>query len=150
MELLLKRIAKKGEYTIGNLYVDGKWFSNTLEDTDRGLTSSMSNEQIAKVKVYGETAIPTGTYIIDMNTVSPKFQNRSWAQPYKGKVPRLQNVPGYEGVLIHPGNTSNDTSGCILVGKNTAKGKVTSSQATFKALMNILIKQRDPIIITIE
>ena len=77
MKLLLKRIAKRDTYTIGKLYIDGKYFSDTLEDPDRGLTNSMSREQIAKIKVYGETAIPTGTYNIDMNAVSTKFKNRS-------------------------------------------------------------------------
>ena len=150
MKLLLKRKAKKENYTIGDLYIDGKLFCNTLEDTDRNLTSTMSKDEIAKVKVYGKTAIPTGTYVVDMNTVSPKFGKRSWAQPYEGKVPRLQDVPGYEGVLIHPGNTADDTSGCILVGRNKVKGQVVESQNTFKALMEVLIKVRDEITITIE
>lgn len=150
MKLLLKRIAKMEKYTIGKLYIDGKYFSDTLEDVDRNLTSTMSKDEIAKVKVYGKTAIPTGTYVVDMNTVSPKFGERSWAQPYKGKVPRLQDVPGYEGVLIHPGNTADDTLGCILVGRNKVKGQVVESQDTFKALMEVLIKVRDEITITIE
>ena len=149
MKLLLKRIAKRDTYTIGKLYIDDKYFADTLEDPDRGLTNSMSREQIAKIKVYGETAIPTGTYNIDMNTVSAKFKNRSWASPYKGKIPRLQNVPGYEGVLIHPGTTSKDTLGCILVGNNTSKGMITQSQATFHQLMSILTKGTN-ITITIE
>ena len=149
MKLLLKRIAKMQKYTIGKLYIDGKYFSDTLEDTDRNLTSTMTRDEIAKVKVYGKTAIPTGTYVVDMNTVSPKFGKRSWAQPYEGKVPRLQNVPGYEGVLIHPGNTADDTSGCILVGRNKVKGQVVESQKTFHSLMNILKKDNN-ITITIE
>lgn len=138
------------EYTIGKLYIDGQWFSDTLEDRDRGLTMDMSIEQIRQKKIYGNTAIPTGTYTIDMNTISPKFKDRSWAKSYEGKIPRLKNVPGYDGVLIHPGNTSKDTSGCILVGKNTVKGMVTSSQDTFRALMDMLTKAEEPIIITIE
>ena len=149
MKLLLKRIAKMEKYTIGKLYIDGKYFSDTLEDTDRNLTNTMSKDEIVKVKVYGKTAIPTGTYVVDMNTVSPKFGKRSWAQPYKGKVPRLQDVPGYEGVLIHPGNTADDTSGCILVGRNKVKGQVVESQNTFHSLMNILKGDND-ITITIE
>ncbi len=149
MKLLLKRIAKMEKYTIGKLYIDGKYFSDTLEDTDRNLTSTMSKDEIVKVKVYGKTAIPTGTYVVDMNTVSPKFGKRSWAQPYEGKVPRLQDVPGYEGVLIHPGNTADDTSGCILVGRNKVRGQVVESQNTFHSLMNILKGDND-ITITIE
>lgn len=149
MKLLLKRIARMENYTIGKLYIDGKYFADTLEDVDRGLTSSMSDEQVSKVKVYGKTAIPTGTYVVNMNTISPKFEKRSWAKPYGGKVPRLQDVPGYDGVLIHPGNTASDTLGCILIGKNKIKGQVVESQSTFHSLMNIL-KRDDDITITIE
>jgi hypothetical protein len=109
MELVLKRIAKKSNYTIGNLYVNGKFFCDTLEDTDRGLTDSMTLEEIKTKKVYGETAIPTGTYNIDMNTISAKFKDRSWAKPYGGKLPRLLNVKGFDGILIHVGNSASDT-----------------------------------------
>ena len=149
MRLLLKRIAKKQSYTIGNLYIDGKWFCNTLEDADRGLDQSMSKEKIKELKIYGRTAIPTGTYKVRMDVTSQKFKNRSWAKPYDGKLPRLVNVPGYEGVLIHVGNSDSDSLGCILVGKNTIKGKVTESTNTFKALMSELQGQ-DDITITIE
>ena len=148
MKLLLKRIAKKDKYTIGNLYVDGKFFCNTLEDKDRGLNSQMSLEEIKNKKVYGETAIPTGTYKIDMNAVSSSFKNRAWAKPYNGKIPRLLNVLGYSGVLIHPGNDQSDTLGCILVGRNTQVGKVLDSQNTFHSLMKMLAKGDN--IITIE
>lgn len=150
MKLLLKRTAKKQSYTIGDLYINGEWFSNTLEDTDRGLNYAMPEEKIKKLKVYGKTAIPSGSYRIDMSTVSPKFKNYSWAKPYNGKIPRLLNVPGFEGVLIHPGNQEQDTLGCILVGRNTIKGMVTSSQATFKSLMETLLKSNEEVTITIE
>lgn len=138
MKLLLKRIAKKSTYTIGKLYVDNVYFCDTLEDTDRGLTSKMNIDQITKIKVYGKTAIPTGTYKVNMNIVSPKFKDRSWAKPYGGKIPRLENVSGYEGVLIHVGNTANDTSGCILVGQNKIVGQVINSTDTFNKLMQKL------------
>lgn len=149
MELLLKRIAKRDKYTIGDLYIDGKWFSNTLEDTDRGLSQDMSLEEIKKIKVYGKTAIPTGTYKVNMNIISPKFKTRVWAKPYNGMIPRLENVPGYEGILFHPGNSAEDSIGCILLGYNIVKGKVTQSQDTFHKLMAILTKEKD-ITITIE
>ena len=136
MELKLIRKVKNKNYTIGNLYINGVAFSETLEDCDRGLTQDMPLEEIKAKKVYGKTAIPTGTYEIDMNTVSPKFEKRSWAKPFGGKIPRLVNVPGYEGVLIHVGNTSESTSGCLLVGKNSVKGMVTDSSRTFMSLMS--------------
>lgn len=140
MELNLKRKYKDPKYTIGDLYINDKLFCNTIEDTDRGLKDSMTLTDIKAKKVYGQTAIPTGTYEIDMNTVSPKFKNRSWAKPYGGKLPRLIEVKGFDGVLIHVGNTAEDSLGCILVGKNTAKGKVKESTTTFNKLMTLLLK----------
>ena len=149
MEILVKRIAKKPKYTIGKMYIDGQQICDTLEDTDRGLNQNMSLEEIKNKKVYGETAVPTGTYKVDMNTVSPKFKSRTWAKPYGGKLPRLVLVPGYDGVLIHPGNKAKDTLGCILVGENKAVGQVLNSQVTFKKIMSILTKGTN-ITITIE
>lgn len=141
--LVLKRKYKKSTYTIGQLFINGEYFCDTLEDRDRNLSQCMTEEQVDKIKVYGKTAIPAGTYTIDMNTVSQRFKGRSWAKPWGGKLPRLQNVPGYEGVLIHVGNTSNDTSGCILVGQNKAKGQVLNSTSTFNKLMERLTKDDD-------
>lgn len=149
MEILVKRIAKKSKYTIGKMYIDGQYICDTLEDADRGLNQNMSLKEIKNKKVYGETAVPTGTYKVDMNTVSPKFKSRTWAKPYGGKLPRLVLVPGYDGVLIHPGNKAEDTLGCILVGENKAVGQVLNSQVTFKKIMSILTKGTN-IIITIE
>lgn len=149
MEILVKRIAKKSKYTIGKMYIDGQYICDTLEDADRGLNQNMSLEEIKNKKVYGETAVPTGTYKVDMNTVSPKFKSRTWAKPYGGKLPRLVLVPGYDGVLIHPGNKAKDTLGCILVGENKAVGQVLNSQVTFKKIMSILTKGTN-ITITIE
>ena len=140
MEILVKRIAKKSKYTIGKMYIDGQYICDTLEDADRGLNQNMSLKEINNKKVYGETAVPTGTYKVDMNTVSPKFKSRTWAKPYGGKLPRLVLVPGYDGVLIHPGNKAEDTLGCILVGENKAVGQVLNSQVTFKKIMSILTK----------
>lgn len=140
MELLLRRIFKGPRYTIGKLFINGVYECDTLEDQDRGLTSQMSLEEIKAKKVYGVTAIPTGTYSINMTTVSPKFKDRAWAKPYKGILPRLENVKGYEGVLIHVGNKAEDTLGCILVGENKVKGQVINSTATFYELMTVLLK----------
>lgn len=140
MKLLLRRIFKGPRYTIGKLFINGVYECDTLEDQDRGLTSQMSLEEIKAKKVYGVTAIPTGTYSINMTTVSPKFKDRAWAKPYKGILPRLENVKGYEGVLIHVGNKAEDTLGCILVGENKVKGRVINSTATFYELMTVLLK----------
>lgn len=146
MKLILKRIALRDTYTIGKLYIDGVYFCDTLEDKVRDLNKNGKFDNGEK-KVYSETAIPYGIYKVDINTVSPRFKNRVWAKPYYGKIPRLLNVNSFEGVLIHPGTTSKDTSGCLLVGRNTIVGKLTQSQNTFHKLMSKLKGQKD---ITIE
>ena len=146
MKLILKRIALRDTYTIGKLYIDGVYFCDTLEDKVRDLNKNGKFDNGAN-KVYSETAIPYGIYKVDINTVSPRFKNRVWAKPYGGKITRLLNVNSFEGVLIHPGTTSKDTSGCLLVGRNTIVGKLTQSQNTFHKLMSKLKGQKD---ITIE
>ena len=108
MNITLNRIAKKAKYTIGKLYINDQYFCDTLEDTDRGLTQSMTEQQIGSKKVYGETAIPTGTYRIII----------SYSNKFKKQMPLLLNVPGFAGIRIHSGNTEKDSLGCILVGKN--------------------------------
>lgn len=150
MEIKVRRIARRQGYTIARLYVDGRYFCDTLEDADRGLRQDMPSEKIKKLKVYGQTAIPTGRYPVTLGVVSPKFKDREWARPYGGKVPRLLNVPGFDGVLIHVGNDASDTSGCILVGRNTVVGKVTDSTATFHALMGRLLAADGDIWLTME
>lgn len=139
MKLLLKRLFKGDTYTIGKLYVDGKYFSNTLEDKDRGLSQNMSLEEINKLKVYGETAIPTGTYKISMNIVSPSFRIKEYYRRFcDGKLPRLMNVPGYNGILIHPLNTASESLGCIGVGINSQKGRITNSREYFERLYRMM------------
>lgn len=150
MKITVKLIANKSTYSISKLYIDDVYFCDVLEDTQRGLKQADSLDIIKSKKVYGDTAIPRGTYKITMDVVSNKFKSRSWAAPYKGKLPRLLNVPGYEGVLIHPGNTSKDTLGCILVGKNNVVGKVTDSVNTFHALMKKMLTEKDDITITLQ
>lgn len=142
MNIRVTRIYK-GDYTIGNLYVDGVWMANTLEDKDRGLNFNMSLSEIQRIKVYGETAIPIGIYKIDMDTISPKFKDRAWAKCCNGKIPRLKGVKGFEGVLIHVGNTPADTLGCILVGYNKIKGQIINSSDTFKRLYAIMKEAYD-------
>lgn len=153
MNITIKRIFKGDKYTIGKLYVNGMYECDTLEDTDRGLTEDSPLSEIQSKKVYGETAIPTGTYKIDMNTVSPKFKDRSWAKFCGGKLPRLIDVPGYSGVLIHVGNKPADTLGCILVGDNKIKGQVINSTSTFQELYFLMLKAKvagEEITVTIE
>ena len=150
LELRLKRVARRQGYTIGRLTAGGETLCDTLEDADRGLTADMPPGKIRELKVYGQTAIPTGRYAVTLDVVSPRFKDRSWARPYGGKIPRLLNVPGFDGVLCHPGNDSSATSGCILVGRNTVVGKVTDSVATFHALMKKLLEAKGDIWLTVE
>lgn len=124
MILTVERIFKGADYTIGKLYIDDVYFCDTLENPVRD------------VKIWGETAIPAGTYEIDMKTKSPAFGNRSQYAFCDGKLPRLIGVPNFEGVLIHIGNYPKDTKGCILVGRNNVKGAVMQSTDTFKDLYN--------------
>ena len=139
IKLKLKRIYKGSKYTIGKLFINDEYFCDTIEDTDRGLKSSMSVEYIKKKKVYAETAIPTGTYKIEM-TYSSKF---------KRILPLLVDVKGFSGIRIHRGNTEIDSSGCIIVGENKVNGKVINSTRYEIALVNKLLDE-DDIEITIE
>lgn len=139
MKLLVDRAWKKETYTISRLFVDGKRFYEVLEDKDRGLKQTDSIGYILSKKMYLETAIPSGTYIVRMDVVSPKYAAVKWYRDLcGGRMPRLENVPGFEGILIHPGSTALDTSGCIICGKNTIKGRLTSSRDTFKELYGMM------------
>lgn len=119
MKLTLKRIALRSTYTIGRLYVDGNYFCDTLEDTVRDINKNGKFDNGEK-KVYGKTAIPYGTYEIKW-TYSPRF---------KKYTPQLMNVPSFEGIRIHSGNSSTDTEGCLLLGENKKVGMVLNSRAT--------------------
>ena len=133
MRIELVRIAFKDTYTIGKLYVDDTYFCDVLEDVDRGLDSSMSESEILEKKVKGETAIPTGHYVINI-TYSPK---------YKRMMPLLLDVKGFSGIRIHSGNTSKDTEGCLIVGKNKKVGMVLESRDTYKRLFKMMQDQKE-------
>lgn len=137
MKITLIRIANRPTYSIGKLYIDGVYECDVLEDTDRGLDDKMPLEEIIKKKKYGTTAIPTGTYEVQI-TYSPK---------YKKLMPFIMNVKGYSGIRIHAGNSAKDTLGCLLVGKNKEVGKVLESRKTYNALFAKLQGKKN---ITIE
>ena len=150
MELVLERKWKKSNYTIGILLIDNKKFCEVIEDKDRGLKDSMTTEQIKLIKKPNMTAIPTGTYNVTLDVFSSKFGNIPFYKKVcNGKLPRLLNVKGFEGILIHCGNTQLDTSGCLIVGENKVKGKVINSKITFEKLYNILKNSKDKITIKI-
>ncbi len=121
MKLKLFREAFSSVSTIGQLWLEDKFFCYTLEDQDRRLESG-------GVKVYGETCIPRGTFevIIDFST------------KYKKEMPHILNVPNFNGIRIHPGNRAEDSEGCILVGSKKGKDFVGNSVVTFAKLMEKL------------
>lgn len=138
MKLTLKRKFIGPDYTIGDLLIDGTFFCNTIEDVVRQLPATCPNTPkgrncTCKEKVYTETAIPSGTYKVAIE-YSPRFKRR---------LPCLHDVPHFIGILIHSGNTAKDSAGCIIVGFNTVKGKVTNSRATSDRLNAILAKEKD-------
>ena len=138
MKLLLKRKHKAETYTVGDLFVDGRFFCHTIEDAVRDLPPRCPDTPSGRPcrceeKVYARTAIPAGVYRVSMER-SPRF----------GRVlPYLHDVPHFLGILIHSGNTEEDSAGCILVGKNTVKGKVTESHKTSEALNALLGRASD-------
>ena len=129
MKLELKRKALMDTYTMGDLFVNDVFFSNVLEDKVRDFNKDGDLNDSGETKVYGETAIPYGIYTIDLT-----YSNR-----FKKILPLIENVKGFEGIRIHPGNTAVDTHGCLLVGNNTEKGKVTDSRKVFEKLMARLV-----------
>lgn len=130
MKIRIDRAWRKKDYTISRVFIngerfgDGKNWCSVLEDTDRGLAQSMSVEEIIKIKVYAQTAIPRGIYEVRI-TYSPKF---------KRMLPILINVKGYSGILIHSGNTASHTAGCLLPGVNNEVGRVNNSSYWFNLL----------------
>ena len=141
MDLLLERIYTNKDYTIGHLYLmeNGvkKYLFDTIEDADRGLDDSMNLTEIKNKKVYCKTAIPTGEYTITMNVKSPSFSKKTYYKNFcNGYLPRLLNVKGFDGILMHKGVDEDSSCGCIIVGYNKVKGKVIDSQKAFESLMN--------------
>lgn len=150
MELRLQRIACRETYTIGHLYVDGVRFCDTCELPDRGLRQDMPESVIRAYKRKGRTAIPRGRYRVTLGVQSQRFKNNPNYAFCNGYLPRLINVKGYDGVLIHIGNSAKDTDGCLLVGRNTKIGMVLQSKLTFRELYPKLKEAKDDIYITIE
>lgn len=125
INIRVERVELADTYTRGKLYLDGEYFCDTIEDKYRDLN--------VEEKVYGQTCIPYGKYNVIINH-SPKY----------GKLmPRLLEVPHFEGILIHSGNSAKDSAGCLLVGEYTGNGIVINSRKTFNDLFNRLIVCND-------
>ena len=127
MKIEVKRLHRTSNSTIGELTIDGKFECYTLEDVERD------------VKIKGETAIAKGTYKVVINQ-----SNR-----FKRLLPLLINVPNFEGVRIHAGNSNHDTEGCILVGQNRSLDYITKSRKAFDSLFKKMQKAKN-ITITIS
>ena len=147
MRLLLKRVYKGSEYTIGRLFVENNgqmiYTADTLEPVDRGLKKTQSEAVIRSRKIEGKTAIPLGTYAITLKIQSPKFRTRYWAKFCDGYLPTILGVPCFSRVLIHVGNTVHDTQACVLVGNNRIKAKVLDSAYTFERIYKRLKEADD-------
>ena len=128
MELLLQRELSNAECTLGKLYIDSIEFCNTIEDPVRSQ------------KIYGKTAIPSGRYRVRI-THSPKFRR---------PLPLLYDVPNYEGVRIHSGNTAADTEGCIVLGLERGHNKVLKSRAALSKLLLRISQSKTPVWINIK
>ena len=141
--MVLKRIYKGENYTIGHIYIDGEYICDSIEDKDRGLNDQMSVQDIKKIKVASQTAIPTGTYKLTLDVVSPKFIQKAYYYNFcKGKLPRLLGVKGFDGILIHRGVNQNSSAGCIIVGYNKIKGQVVNSQQAFEKLYKTIMAKQ--------
>ena len=149
MELILKRIAKRMNYTIGRLevreQVDDEFLAgtktsylcDTLEPPCLEWKTTMSMKAVLKMPEKCESlkpfAIPEGRYAVVIS-YSPKF--KQW-------LPILLGVPMFKGIRIHAGNTVQDTAGCILVGENKAKGKVYNSRLWLNQLKQKIVEAKD-------
>lgn len=129
MKLYLIRENFTEESTEGSLLVDGTFECYSLEDTDRQLENGGD-------KIYGKTAIPRGVYDMDIT-----YSNR-----FKKEMPIILNVPQFEGIRIHKGNTSLDTDGCILVGIENKKDNddfISGSKIAYDRLFLKLVEAKE-------
>lgn len=150
MELLVERVNKTSTKTLGKMYIDGEYQCDTLEPVDIDLTQEMSAYDIKKAKKQNRVAIPRGTYNVSLDVVSPRFSNVPfYKEVCDGKLPRLLDVPGFTGILIHCGNYYKDTAGCILVGSVVEDKYFVDSKTAFKALY-AKIKDAKELTITIK
>ena len=117
MKVKVRRRYLGPEYTIGSLYIDERYICDTIEDKVRDFNKDGDLNDPGEQKVYGRTAIPYGTYAMDLN-MSPKFTRL---------LPLIMNVPHFTGIRIHRGNSAEDSAGCILPGENKIKGRVIHS-----------------------
>ena len=139
MKLTLKRTDFTADSTIGNLYINDKFFAYVLEDKDRGLNQGMNIIEIKARKIFGLTAIPYGTYKVILS-----MSNR-----FKRLMPEILNVKGFEGIRIHRGNTAANSLGCLILGLKKSPNSVFESTAAETALMRVLQAEKGEITLEI-
>lgn len=133
------RVFNCDRYCISHIYIDGSYVCDGIEDTDRMLDDTMTEEYIISKKVKKKTAIPIGTYEMTIDIISPKFQQKEYYKKFcNGKLPRLKGVKGFLGILWHRGIDENSTAGCLILGYNKVKGKVINSQEAFEKVYHKL------------
>jgi len=142
MEILVNRRKKTKLSTISDVTIDGVFFCFGLEDVDRGLKQSDDIDVIKTKKVFAQTAIPAGRYEIIIN-----FSNR-----FQQYMPLLLNVPGFEGVRIHPGNKAANTEGCLLLGQTVGADFVGNSRLAYRSFLPKLraVEKKEKIFITFK
>ena len=143
MKLRLLRRFKGEDYTIGSLFVNGEYLCDTLEDKVRDYNKDGDLEDAGETKIFGQTAIPYGTYKVRL-TMSPKF---------KRLLPIVLNVRHFTGIRIHKGKTAKHTHGCILPGENKAKGQVLKAEKYEMLLVEEIFKAQvngENIVLTID
>jgi len=144
MKVNVLRYKDNGNATLGLLFIDGVFECYTLEDEER------------HVKVKGETRIPEGTYKINFRkTTSPLTERYQKKYEWFDYHLQIQDVPGFQYVYIHVGNSDSNTDGCLLVGSTVDKDSmfqgrsVPAFKQVYKKIGNA-IKNGEPVTITYE
>lgn len=143
MELLVRRLVFKKDYTEGQLFIDGSYFCDTLEDCTRDFNKDGDLDEPGETKVPGETAIPFGTYDVIMS-----YSNR-----FKKIMPEVLNVKGFEGIRIHSGNIPAHTHGCLLLGVYEKDGRINRSLEMTGAVTKMIkeaINNKEQVKLTVE
>ena len=133
MKIEIKRDIKGNTYTAGKMYVDGRHFADTLEPR----AIDWSKEE----KTLGKTAIPEGTYKVEMR----------YSTKFKTQMPYVQNVPHFDGIMLHVGNSVRDSRGCILVGTRTFPSVLTQSRKAVNRLILLMEEHKgESVTLTVE
>lgn len=133
MKIEVRTIYQGKEYIISRMYLDGVYFTDVIEDQIRDLNNDGDLNDPGEEKVYGKTAIPKGIYTLVLS-YSPKF---------KRILPRILNVPHFDGILIHNGVDEGSSAGCLILGDNKIKGKVVNSKKRLEEFITKLLNSGD-------